>query len=61
MKKIEFNLENYQLLKLSYEKAVSENREQFVFENNILLTSYAKYLLQHLENELGIDPKNQKR
>jgi hypothetical protein len=57
MKKIEFNLEKYQLLKLSYEKAVSERREQFVFENNILLTSYAKYLLQHLENVLGINKK----
>jgi len=54
MNKIEFNLEKYQLLKLSYEKAVSEGREQFVFESNLLLTSYAKYLLQHLENVLGI-------
>jgi hypothetical protein len=54
MNKIEFNLEKYQLLKLSYEKAVSEGRDQFVFESNILLTSYAKYLLQHLENVLGI-------
>jgi len=57
MNKIVFDLEKYQQLKLSYEKAVLENREQFVFEKNIILTSYAKYLLQHLENELGINKK----
>jgi hypothetical protein len=56
-----FDLEKYNSLKLSYEKAVSENKEQFTFESQILLTSYAKYLLQNLENELGIDPKNEKR
>ena len=56
-----FDLEKYNSLKLSYEKAVSENKEQFTFERQIILTSYAKYLLQHLENELGIDPKNEKR
>jgi hypothetical protein len=54
MKKIDFTQEKYKLLKLSYEKAVSEGREQFFFESNLLLTSYAKYLLQHLENVLGI-------
>lgn len=57
MNKLVFDLEKYKQLKLSYEKAVLENREQFIFERNILLTSYAKYLLQHLENELGINKK----
>ena len=58
---IEFNLEKYNSLKLSYEKAVLENREQFVWKSNLFLTSYAKYLLQHLENQLGITPKNEKK
>jgi len=57
MNKIVFDLEKYKELKLSYEKAVLEQREQFTFERNIILTSYAKYLLQHLENELGINKK----
>lgn len=57
MNNINFNLEKYKQLKLSYEKAVLENRDQFVFEKHILLTSYAKYLIQHLENELGINKK----
>ena len=56
-----FDLEKYNSLKLSYEKAVSENKEQFTFESKILLTSYAKYLLEYLENVLGINEKNQKR
>ena len=56
-----FDLEKYNSLKVSYEKAVSENKEQFTFENKILLTSYAKYLLEYLENVLGINEKNQKR
>ena len=56
-----FDLEKYNSLKVSYEKAVSENKEQFTFERQILLTSYAKYLLQYLENKLEINEKNQKR
>jgi hypothetical protein len=56
-----FDLEKYNSLKVSYEKAVSENKEQFTFESQILLTSYAKYLLEYLENVLGINEKNQKR
>lgn len=57
MNKIDFTPEKYTQLKLSYEKAVLEGREQFVFENILILTSYAKYLLQHLENVLQIPKK----
>jgi hypothetical protein len=56
-----FDLEKYNSLKLSYEKAVSENKEQFTFESKILLTSYTKYMLQYLENKLEINEKNEKR
>lgn len=52
--KIEFTKEKYLSLKLLYEKAVLEGRDTIWFENNQLLVSYTKYLLQHLENVLGI-------
>lgn len=45
---IEFNREQYLSLKTKYAKAVDEGREQFTFEGRILLTSYAKYLLEFL-------------
>jgi hypothetical protein len=61
MNKIEFDREKYNSLKLIYDKSVSENKEQFVWEGQILLTSYAKYLLEYLENVLGINEKNKKR
>jgi len=60
MGNINFNKEKYNSLKLLYEQAVISNREQLVFEGHILLTSYTKYLLQHLENVLEIDEKNKK-
>jgi len=58
MNKIEFDREKYNSLKLIYDKSVSENKEQFVWEGQILLTSYAKYLLEYLENVLGISKKS---
>jgi hypothetical protein len=58
MNKIEFDREKYNSLKLIYDKSVLENKEQFVWEGQILLTSYAKYLLEYLENVLGISKKS---
>jgi hypothetical protein len=46
---ITINLKTYQALKKEYLKAVSENKNIFIFEGNELLTSYAKYLLQYFE------------
>lgn len=54
MVKITFNEKKYYELKLLFEKAVEERRKQFVFEGNLMLTSYAKYLLEHLRNQLNI-------
>ncbi len=39
-------------LKRSYTLAVEENKEQFTFKGNELLTSYAKYLIEYLESRL---------
>lgn len=45
---IDLDREQYLSLKKKYAKAVGEGREQFTFEGRILLTSYAKYLLEFL-------------
>lgn len=42
-------------LKVAYQKAVNDNREQFTYKGHILLTSYAKYLIEYLE----LNNKNQ--
>lgn len=43
--------ENYlRRLKKEYDKAVKENKTIFIFEEQEVLVSYAKYLIQHLEN-----------
>jgi hypothetical protein len=42
-------------LKVAYQKAVDERREQFTYKGHILLTSYAKYLIEYLE----LNNKNQ--
>lgn len=52
--KIQFDRDKYLSLKTYYEKAVSEEREQIVFEGHIILTSYVKIMLMRLENELKI-------
>ena len=40
-------------LRASYNIAVRDGKEQFRFDGNDILTAYAKYLLQHLDNTLG--------
>ena len=37
-------------LKKLYNKAVKENRPQFEFKGQILVTGYAKYLLEYLND-----------
>lgn len=61
MKYITFNLEKYKSLKLSYQKAVLENKEHFKFDGEDFATGYAKYVLENLENQWGINPKNEKK
>lgn len=46
--KLEFDQRLFLSLKEEYAKAVEENREQFSLEGHILLTSYAKYLIEYL-------------
>lgn len=48
-KEISFDVKLYKELKKSYEKAVKDNKETFIFMDNEWLTKYAKYVLQYLE------------
>jgi hypothetical protein len=36
-------------LKIAYEKAKDQHREEFTYKGHVLLTSYAKYLIEYLE------------
>ena len=48
---IQFNITKVKKLEKAYNKALLDNKDQFVFENNVLLTAYAKYLIQYLETK----------
>jgi hypothetical protein len=47
-----FDKEKLENLKIFYKKAVDTKQEQFTFERNEYLTSYAKYLIEYLESRL---------
>ena len=49
--KMDFTPELFNELKEHYNIAVEEQREQFVFHHAILLTSYAKYLIEYLKDK----------
>jgi hypothetical protein len=48
------NLENIEEFKILYNDAVSKGNEMFVFEGKDVLTSYAKYVIEHFNNILNI-------
>ncbi len=50
---ITFTKESLMKLKDAYALAVTEGRDQFTFEGHELLTSYAKYLIQHLDHKFA--------
>jgi hypothetical protein len=52
-KEIKFDKAKLQLLKQEYEKAHNRGKKSFVFEGSELLTSYAKYLIEFLKDQLG--------
>lgn len=51
---MQFTPELYKELKEHYNLAVEEERDEFVFHTTILLTSYAKYLLEFLRDKYEI-------
>ena len=50
MKTITFNKSKKTQLRKAYDLAVKENKKMFIFDGNELLTKYAKYLLEYLDN-----------
>ena len=50
---MEFTKLKYIKLKGAYRNAVRNGKDQFVFEGQAILTSYAKYLIQYLEMKFG--------
>ena len=44
------SLENIDKFKLLYKDAVSKGNEIFIFEGKDVLTSYAKYVIEHFNN-----------
>lgn len=51
IKEPSFNMrDQYDDLKKLYKEAVAANAEIFIFQETEVLTEYAKYLLEHLNN-----------
>ena len=51
-KNISFDRQTLDQLKGAYGKAVKANEETFVFKGNLMLVSYAKYLIEYLEGKI---------
>jgi hypothetical protein len=45
---LQFDYTKLKKLQKCYDKAVAKNEKQFTFEGAVLLTDYAKYLLEYL-------------
>ena len=52
-KSVTFTPEKLKELKKIYASTIKDGKSQFTFEGQELLVSYAKYLIQHLENVFG--------
>lgn len=48
-----FDKDDFARLKDEYEKALALGNEQFVFDKQVLLVSYAKYLIEYLESKFN--------
>ena len=57
MNQINFNQKKFEELKELYKIASSTGKDIFIFENNELLTSYAKYLIEYLSEIFERDKK----
>lgn len=50
---IEIDARAFEELKRLYSDAVKDKKEMFYFQNQALLTAYAKYLIQYLEQKFA--------
>jgi hypothetical protein len=55
MTTINFDRIKLKALKKKYTEAVKDNKETFIFEGNEFLVSYAKYVIEYLENKLSCE------
>ena len=46
--KLLMTVESFKQLQQSYNKAVKDRAEEFVFQDKAILTNYAKYLIEYL-------------
>lgn len=46
---VNFTKDKLKDFKKLYNTTVKENKKQFIFEGNLYLTGYAKYLIEYLE------------
>lgn len=49
---MDFDINKLIELKKSYNNAINNSQEIFIFEDNELLVDYAKYLIEYLESVL---------
>jgi hypothetical protein len=52
---IEFNKAKLKEFKAAYDVAKSDGRDEFVFEGQLMLVFYAKYLILYLESQLELE------
>lgn len=50
---MEFDIATRERLRKAYQAAVDAKQEVFTFEGHDLVTAYAKYLLEYLDDVLG--------
>ncbi len=50
---IEFDRKKYNKLRMAYNQALAREKDEFVFQGMDLVTDYAKYLLEYLDNRLS--------
>jgi hypothetical protein len=51
---INFTYDKYEKFKKAYKQAIEDNKTDFFFEGHQFLTSYGKYLLEHLDKKNDI-------
>jgi len=49
---MEFDRAKAERLRKAYKAAVAAGKEEFMFEGNLFLTAYAKYVLEYLDMRL---------
>lgn len=57
---INFDSQKLKELKSCYNTAIKENKESFIFKGDEYLTTYAKYVIEYLENEFKIKHINKR-